>query len=85
MTESEITAAVFEVLRKIAPEADLHSLDPNQSLREALDIDSFDYLQFMIGMHEKLAVDIPESDYPQLATLAGILRYLSVKSPEQRG
>jgi len=79
MTESEIREAVFKVLRKIAPEANLHTLDPNQNLREALDIDSFDYLQFMIGLHETLAVDIPESDYPQLATLAGILRYLSAK------
>jgi len=79
MTESEIREAVFKVLRKIAPEANLHTLDPNQNLREVLDIDSFDYLQFMIGLHETLAVDIPESDYPQLATLAGILRYLSAK------
>ncbi|MBI2819376.1 MAG: acyl carrier protein [Acidobacteria bacterium] len=79
MTESEIRETVFKVLGKIAPEADLHTLDPNQNLREALDIDSFDYLQFMIALHENLAVDIPESDYPQLATLAGILRYLSAK------
>ena len=79
MTESEIREAVFKVLRKIAPEANLQTLGPNQNLREMLDIDSFDYLQFMIGLHETLAVDIPESDYPQLATLAGILRYLSAK------
>jgi len=79
MTESEIREAVFKVLRKIAPEANLETLGSDQNLREALDIDSFDYLQFMIGLHETLAVDIPESDYPQLATLAGILRYLSGK------
>lgn len=79
MTESEIREAIFKILHKIAPEANLHTLDPNQNLRETLDIDSFDYLQFMIGLHETLAVDIPESDYPQLATLAGILRYLSAK------
>ena len=77
MTEPEIKDAVFKVLAKIAPEADLRKLGPDENLRETLDIDSFDYLQFMIGLHESLQIEIPESDYPQLATLAGILRYLA--------
>jgi len=79
MTESEITEAVCNVLRKIAPEANLQTLDRNQNLRDALDMDSFDYLQFMIGLHEALAVEIPESDYPRLSTLAQISQYLLAK------
>ena len=79
MTEAEIRNAVLKLLRRIAPEADLQSLNPTQDLRQALDIDSFDYLQLMIGLHESLAVEIPESDYPQLATLAGIIQYLATK------
>lgn len=81
MTESEIKETVCKVLRKIAPEADLANLSPHENVREALDIDSFDFLQLMIGLHESLAVEIPESDYPQLTTFAGILRYLTVKRP----
>jgi acyl carrier protein len=79
MTEAEIRDAVVKVLRRIAPEADPQTLDPAQDLRQALDIDSFDYLQFMIGLHQSLGVEIPESDYPQLNTLAGIIRYLGTK------
>lgn len=80
MTEPEIKEAVFKVLKKIAPEADLGALGAEENLREALDIDSFDFLQFMIGLHENLKIEIPESDYPRLTTLAGILRYLSSHS-----
>lgn len=80
MTEPAIQEAVFKVLGKIAPEADLNKLDPNENLREALDIDSFDFLQFIIRLHESLGIEIPESDYLQLTTLKGILRYLAVKS-----
>lgn len=79
MTEPEIKEAVFRVLAKIAPEADLQKLGPDENLRETLDIDSFDYLQFMIGLHESLAIEIPESDYPQLTTLGGIVRYLGAR------
>lgn len=79
MTESEIKEAVFKVLGKIAPEADLHNLSPDENLREVLDIDSFDFLQFIIRLHESFGIEIPESDYPQLTTLAGILHYLAVK------
>jgi acyl carrier protein len=79
MTESEVKGAVFSVLKKIAPEADLTRLRPNDNLREALDIDSFDFLQFVIGVHESLDVEIPESDYPQFATLAGIEAYIKGK------
>ncbi len=77
----EIKDAVFKVLARIAPEADLSKIGPDENLREALDIDSFDFLQFMIGLHESLAIEIPESDYPQLTTLGGILRYLAAKHP----
>jgi acyl carrier protein len=79
MTEPEIKEAVFKVLGKIAPEANLSNVGPNENLREALDIDSFDFLQFIIRLHESLGIEIPESDYPQLATLAGILRYFALK------
>lgn len=79
MTETEIRERVFGILRRIAPEADLESLDPTADLRAALDIDSFDYLQLMIGLNQSLGVNIPESDYPQLTTLAGLIRYLSGK------
>jgi len=77
MTDAAIKEALFKLLRRIAPEADLDELAPNANLREALDIDSFDFLNFLIAIHENLKIEIPESDYDQVATLGGIIRYLA--------
>jgi acyl carrier protein len=77
MREPEIRNAVFKTLRRIAPEANLDQLNPEENLREALDIDSFDFLNLMIGLHDELKVEIPESDYPKLNTLGELVRYLS--------
>jgi acyl carrier protein len=80
MTETEVQQAVFEALRKIAPEANPQQLEPGANLREALDIDSFDFLNLLIGLHERLGVEIPETDYGRLTTLLDLVRYLSSKA-----
>lgn len=79
MTESEIQTAIFDGLRKIAPEADPRQVQPTANLREVLDIDSFDFLNFLIGLHERLGVEIPEADYGRLTTLSALVQYLSQK------
>lgn len=80
MTETEIQQTVFDALRKLAPEADPSQVGPDENLREALDIDSFDFLNLLIGLHEKLGVEIPEADYGRLTTLTSLVRYLSAKT-----
>jgi acyl carrier protein len=77
MNDAEIRDVIARILHTIAPEADLAQLAPEENLREALDIDSFDFLNLLIGLHEELKVEIPESDYPKLITLAGLIDYLS--------
>jgi acyl carrier protein len=77
MTEAELRQVVLETLGDIAPEADLAALPPGKDLREELDIDSMDFLNFVIALHEKLGIDIPEADYPQLFTLDRATAYLS--------
>ena len=77
MTEAEIRETVLRVLGEIAPEADLTRVDSDRSLREQLDLDSMDVLNVMIGLHEALHVDIPETDYAKLATLNGAVEYLT--------
>ena len=72
---------VLEVLNAIAPEADLSNLDPKADLRDALEIDSMDLLHFAIGLHEQTGIDIPESDYPRITTLASCLAYLEQHGP----
>ena len=79
MTEAEIRKAIFEILHRTAPEADLNSLSPDQNLREALDIDSFDFLNVLVAVNEKFHVNIPESDYRQVLTLKGMVEYLAVR------
>lgn len=78
-TVEEIRATLLSVLGTIAPEADPATLDPGESLREQLDLDSMDFLNFVIGVHKRLGVEIPEADYPRLASLDGAVAYLQAK------
>jgi acyl carrier protein len=77
MTGDELRRVILRVLGEIAPEADLSGLKPDVSLRDQLDLDSMDVLNFVIGLHETLRVDIPEADYPQLLTVNGAMQYLA--------
>jgi acyl carrier protein len=76
MSNSDIRTAVLEELSGIAPEADFDTLDPKADMREALDIDSMDILNFVTAIHHRLGIDVPERDYPKLVTLAGAIEYL---------
>lgn len=76
---ARIRAAIFSCLRQIAPEADPATLAPDANIREALDIDSFDYLNFMIALNTELGVEIPEADYGLLGTLTDLMRYLEAR------
>lgn len=79
MNEEKIEQVIFKLLKRIAPESEPSSLLPDENIRRALDIDSFDALNFFIQLHEALGVEIPESDYGQLNTLAEISRYLAAR------
>jgi len=77
MTETEIKSTIIAGLSQIAPEADFEELSPTENIREELDIDSFDFLNFLIGLDDQLGVDIPESDYEKLISLNDLIGYLS--------
>ena len=77
MSPEEIKATILRLLGEIAPEADLTHLKPGVSFRDQLDIDSMDFLNFIIAVHAALHVEIPETDYGQVATLDGCVGYLS--------
>lgn len=78
-SESEINELLLSALHEIVPEVDLNTLDPEVSLRDELDIDSMDFFRFMVKLHEKLDIDIPESDYRKLSTLKKCIEYLNTK------
>jgi acyl carrier protein len=77
MTPNEIRAVIQDELGRIAPEVEFDSIDPGADLREQIDIDSMDFLNLVTALHQRLGVDIPETDYQKLATLKGIIDYLS--------
>ena len=79
MTEDEIRKVVQEELGNIAPEMDIEKLDASADLREALDIDSIDFLNFITALHKRLGIDVPELDYPKLFTLNGAVSYFALK------
>ena len=77
MTKEEIRSTVLRILGEIAPEADLNQLKPDVSFRDQLDIDSMDFLNFVIGLDEELHAAIPESEYAKLSSLDSSVELLS--------
>lgn len=67
---------VASALSRVAPEADASMLDPDRDLREQLDIDSMDYVNLVIDISQQTGLDVPERDYPKLASLDGFAAYL---------
>ncbi|SPJ14572.1 conserved hypothetical protein [Burkholderiales bacterium] len=79
MNEADVRAVVLATLKSIAPEVEGEELRPNRPLRNQVDLDSMDWLNFLLGLHERLHVEIPESDYARLITLEDVVGYLGAK------
>jgi acyl carrier protein len=77
MTRDAIREAVVKALTSVAPEIDPSSVGPDDSFRQEFDLDSMDFLNFVIALHARLDVDVPEGDYSRLATLNGAVDYLA--------
>lgn len=73
----EMRSLVLRLLGEIAPEADTASLRPDVSFRDQLDLDSMDFLNFVVALHKEFHVEIPEADYPKYMTLNGCLAQLT--------
>ena len=79
MNESEIRARVVGVIKSVAPELEESELRADRPLRDQIDLDSMDWLNVLVALHEKLHVDIPEADYGRLVTLDDLVGYLREK------
>ena len=77
MTEDEIRVRVIKTLSGIVPELDPGALRHGMSLRDQLDIDSMDFLNFLIALHQEFGVDVPEADAGKLATIDACVGYLA--------
>ena len=81
MNPTEIRTRTVEILRTIAPEVEPGDLEGAVPLRNQVDLDSMDWLNFLVALHERMRVDIPESDYAKLVTLDDLVAYLARKLP----
>ncbi len=84
MTPEAIRAAVLSILAGIAPEVDVEEIRPGADLRDELDIDSMDFLRFLVRVEERLRVSVPERDYPRVRTLASCVAYLAERGAAER-
>jgi acyl carrier protein len=85
VNDTAVREAVFKTLRRIAPEVDPRTLAAERPLRDQVDLDSMDWLNFLVGLHNVLNVDIPESDYRKLYTLNDLFGYLRERLPPGAG
>lgn len=79
MGEEEIKQQLFKLLKNIAPDTEPEKLGPDDKIRQTLGIDSFDYLQFIIGFDEHFGVQTPEEDYGKIETLRSLVPYLAAR------
>jgi acyl carrier protein len=72
----ELSRLVLETLTEIAPDVDPGRLDPEAAFRDQYEIDSVDFLNFVLALEKRLERRIPETDFPRLSSLKGCLDYL---------
>jgi acyl carrier protein len=83
-SSTELDALVRGILSDIAPDMDIEGLRAEDDMRDSLDIDSVDFLNFVAALHEQTGIDIPERDYPMVSTIARCISYLSDAVRDQR-
>ncbi len=83
MTEDQIKQIVIDIITEIAPDEDTSNLKNEVSLREQMDLDSMDFLDIVMELRKQHGIEVPEADYPQLASLDSCATYLTPKFNEK--
>ena len=76
MNDDDIRTGVLATLRRIAPEVEADELLGDRALRDQVDLDSMDWLNFLVRLHKRFEVDIPESEYKSLRTIDDLTSYI---------
>ena len=79
MVSEDVKQAVIDIINDILPEGDCSNVDPALKLRDQLDLDSMDFLDIVMELRKQYKVEVPEDEYPKLATLDSCVEYLSPK------
>ena len=76
MTRDEVRQVIISILKDIAPDEDVSSIEDDAILREQIDLDSMDFLDIVMELRKRFNIEVPESDYQELASMASCIRYL---------
>lgn len=79
MTPKEISQVIIDIITEVVPEEDCSNLLPGEPLREQLELDSMDFLDIVMELRKNYGVEVPESDYGELASLDSCVAYLTPK------
>ncbi len=79
MTRDELKQSIVQTLATIAPEIEADTLRPDQPLRAQVDLDSADWLNFLVALHARIGIDIPDADAARLTTLDALVDYCARK------
>lgn len=77
MQATDISQAILDIISSIAPDEDLSDVKPSVRLRDQLDLDSMDFLDIVMELRKRYGVEVPEEDYPKLASLDSCVEYLT--------
>ncbi len=80
MTEDDLRTGYLEELTSVAPDIDADSVGEDEHIQDDLELDSMDVLNLVTALHQRFGVDIPEADYPRIATVALAVAYLAEKT-----
>ena len=76
MNKEGVRTAILNIIKDIAPDEDLSHLKGGVNLREQIDLDSMDFLDIVMELRKRYRLQIPEEDYPQLASMTSTVTYL---------
>ena len=77
MQAIDVSSIVLEIIADIAPDEDLSEVKPDVRLRDQIDLDSMDFLDIVMELRKRHGVEVPEEDYPKLASLDSCVQYLT--------
>ena len=79
MTEDQVKQIVIDIINEIAPDEDTSNLKGEVNLRDQMDLDSMDFLDIVMELRKQHGIEVPEADYPRLASLDSCAEYLTPK------
>ena len=85
MTEDQVKQIVTDIIEEIAPDEDVSDLKSDVRLRDQLDLDSMDFLDIVMELRKQHGIEVPEADYPELASLDSCAKYLLPKFLAKQG